>query len=196
MKGACRVQVIEKLLGELTPYENNPRNNDEAVPYVANSIREFGFKVPIVIDSDGVIIAGHTRYKAAHSLGMDTVPCIVADDLTPDQVRAFRIADNKVAEMAEWDENLLGLEISEVDLDMGDFGFDVVTDEDFGTDFELDDSDAPQGKTVSLFMTQEQFDYLTEAIEDVDRDSVVMAGGNENADKVCEVVRQWRELRI
>ena len=81
---------IERLkIGELKPYENNPRHNDEAVQYVANSIREFGFKVPIIIDKDNVIIAGHTRLKAAELLGLEEVPCIRADDLTEEQAKAF-----------------------------------------------------------------------------------------------------------
>lgn len=83
------MKVIEKQLSELIPYENNPRNNDEAVRYVAESIQEFGFKVPMVVDKDGVIVAGHTRYKAAQMLVLKKVPCIVADDLSEDQVRAF-----------------------------------------------------------------------------------------------------------
>ena len=97
------MQIIEKHLDEIHPYENNPRKNDSAVKYVAASIREFGFKVPIVIDAGGEIVAGHTRYKAAHELGLETVPCVVADNLTPQQIKAFRLADNKTAEMAGWD---------------------------------------------------------------------------------------------
>ena len=99
-------------LSELTPYENNPRKNENAVTAVAESIKQFGFKVPLVIDADGVIVAGHTRYKAAQMLKLDTVPCLIADDLTDDQVRAFRIADNKAAELAEWDFEKLDLEMS------------------------------------------------------------------------------------
>ena len=101
------MQIYDKPLGWLTPYENNPRNNDEAVEPVANSISEFGFKVPIVATSDGEIINGHTRWKAAKKLKLKTVPVIIADDLTEEQVRAFRLADNKVAEIARWDIELL-----------------------------------------------------------------------------------------
>lgn len=97
------MQIIEKRIEELFDYENNPRNNDAAVEKVAASIQEFGFKVPIVIDKDNVIIAGHTRRKAAERLGMQTVPCIIADDLNEAQVKAFRLADNKTSEFAEWD---------------------------------------------------------------------------------------------
>ena len=119
------MEIIEKKLTEITPYENNPRKNDDAVEYVANSIREFGWKVPIVIDRDGVIIAGHTRYKAAQKLGYETVPCIMADDLTPEQVKAYRLADNKVSELAGWDFEMLDAELEDIDLDMEAFGFDL-----------------------------------------------------------------------
>lgn len=101
------MNIIEKPINEVIPYEKNPRINDNAVPAVMKSIEEFGFKVPIVIDKNGTIVTGHTRLKAAKKLGMKTVPCIVADDLTPEQIRAFRLADNKVAEAAEWEQSLL-----------------------------------------------------------------------------------------
>lgn len=103
---------IETLpLDKITPYARNPRRNDHAVDAVAASIREFGFKVPLVIDAQGVIVTGHTRYKAAQKLGLTEAPCIRADDLTPEQVRAFRLADNKVGELADWDEDLLAGEL-------------------------------------------------------------------------------------
>ena len=118
------MQIIEKSIAEITPYEKNPRKNDEAVEYVANSIKEFGFKVPIVIDKNGVIVAGHTRYKAAQELGLEKLPCIIADDLTEEQVKAFRIADNKVGELAKWDFDLLNTELKDIaDLNMEEFGF-------------------------------------------------------------------------
>ena len=111
-------------LSDIKPYEKNPRKNNEAVKYVAESIKEFGFKVPIVIDKNNVIIAGHTRYKAAKRLKMKEVPTIIADDLTDEQVKAFRLADNKVAEKSEWDFDLLPLEINDiVNIDMGTFNF-------------------------------------------------------------------------
>lgn len=117
------MNIVEKKLSELKPYENNPRKNDEAVEYVANSIKEFGFKVPIVIDKDGVIVAGHTRYKAAKQLKLKTIPCIIADDLNEEQIKAFRLADNKTAELAGWDFPLLDMELAELNMDMEQFGF-------------------------------------------------------------------------
>ena len=142
-----KLKIVYKKVGELIPYENNPRINDGAVDYVANSIKEFGFKVPIVIDSDGVVVAGHTRLKACKKLGIDEVPCIVADDLTPEQVKAFRIADNKTAEKASWDDDLLSDELKDLidDFDMTDFGF---------GDFELN--------VLTEDMTPEPFDKEVE----------------------------------
>ena len=120
------MQITQVPINELTPYDKNPRINDAAVGPTAESIREFGFKVPIVIDKDGVIIAGHTRLKAAKKLGLERVPCIIADDLTPDQVKAFRLADNKVSELADWDFEMLDAEIADVqNIDMAAFGFDM-----------------------------------------------------------------------
>ena len=120
-------------ISEVRPYEKNPRKNEKAVKYVKESIRQFGFKVPIVIDSNRVIVCGHTRLLAAKSLGMTEVPCIMADDLTDEQVKAFRLADNKVGEFAEWDLDLLGDELDAIadasDIDMGDFGFDLSDEE-------------------------------------------------------------------
>ena len=123
------MQIINKKIDELKPYLNNPRFNDDAVEYVANSIKEFGFKVPIVIDKNNEIVAGHTRYKASQELGLDEVPCIVADDLTDEQIKAFRLADNKVSEKAEWNLELLEEELENIDLDMEQYGFDKVIEE-------------------------------------------------------------------
>ena len=107
------LQLIYKKLKDIKQYENNPRNNDEAIKYVAESIIEFGFKVPIVIDKEVVIVAGNTRWKAAKSLNIKEVPCIFVDDLSDQQIKAYRLADNKVAEFAEWDFNILNLELDE-----------------------------------------------------------------------------------
>ena len=136
------MQIIYKKLEELHPYKNNPRRNDKAVDAVANSIQEFGFKVPVVIDKSGEIIAGHTRYKAAKKLEMKQIPCIIADDLTEEQIRAFRIADNKVGEMAGWDFDLLDEELEKMSyIDMEKFGFfdSGVSDEDIEKFFEESD---------------------------------------------------------
>ena len=146
------MKIYEIGLSQLIEYENNPRNNDSAVEAVAASIREFGFKVPIVIDEDNVIIAGHTRLKAARLLGMETVPCIVADDLSPDQIKAFRLADNKVGELASWDFLKLEEELAALDaFDMKDFGFlnpDDVNIDNFFMDDEQGDKKEKEPKRI------------------------------------------------
>ena len=117
------MQIVELFTKELIPYSNNPRNNDSAVDAVAASIKEFGFKVPIIVDADNVIVAGHTRLKAALKLGLEKVPCIKADDLSPEQLKAFRLADNKVGELATWDFYKLEQELDALEMDMSAFGF-------------------------------------------------------------------------
>lgn len=116
-------KIVMMAPSDLVPYEKNPRLNDGAVDGVAASILAFGFRSPIIVDRDHVIIAGHTRLKAAVKLGLREVPVIVADDLTEEQVKAYRLADNKVAEAALWDFDLLDGELADIDLDMSDFGF-------------------------------------------------------------------------
>lgn len=108
------------------PYENNPRKNDDAVEKVANSIREFGWQQPIVVDGDGVVIVGHTRLKAAISMGLTEVPVTVAEGLTENQVQAYRLADNKTGELSDWDFDKLNQELEAIDwldCDMTEFGF-------------------------------------------------------------------------
>lgn len=141
---------------ELKPYGKNPRKNDEAVQYVAESIKQFGFKVPVVIDKDNVIVAGHTRWKAAKKLGISEVPCIVADDLTDEQIKAFRLADNKVAEKAEWDFDLLATELDDlIDFDMSVFGFEDMVEEEepevVEDDFEAELPEEPYVKVGDLY---------------------------------------------
>jgi chromosome partitioning protein parB / adenine-specific methyltransferase len=143
-------------LKNLKPYENNPRKNDDAVKYVAESIKEFGFKVPIVIDKNNVIVAGHTRYKAAKKLKMSEVPCIIADDLTDEQIKAFRLADNKVAEKAEWDFDLLNAELDDIiDLDMELFGFEDALQDDaeeaVEDEFEVELPPEPKSKLGDIY---------------------------------------------
>lgn len=135
-----KLNIVYKKVDDLIPYENNPRHNDEAVEYVANSIKEFGFKVPCIIDKDDVLVAGHTRVKACKKLGIKEVPCVVADDLTEDQIKAFRIADNKVGEIATWDMEKLGLELADIDIDMSAFGdFGIEEDESVDVDNKKDE---------------------------------------------------------
>lgn len=124
------MEIIYKNIKDLKPYEKNPRKNNEAVKYVAKSIEEFGFKVPVIIDKNNVIVCGHTRYKASKKLGYTEIPCIIADDLTEEQIKAFRLADNKVSEKAEWDFNLLTEELDDIfNIEMSDFGFEIDIEE-------------------------------------------------------------------
>lgn len=153
------MEIIYRPIDEICPYENNPRKNDSAVDAVAASIKEFGFKVPIIIDRNNEIVAGHTRLKAAKKLKIKEVPTIVADDLSPDQVKAFRLADNKVGELAEWDYSMLGIELDalfEADFDMGQFGFDVGVGEDdlaevVEDDFEAELPEEPKAKLGDIY---------------------------------------------
>lgn len=167
------MKIVEKNINELVMYENNPRKNDEAVKYVANSIKEFGFKVPVIIDKNNVIVAGHTRIKAAKELKIDKIPCIIADDLTDEQIKAFRLADNKVAEFAEWDEELLEKELDSIfNLDMEGLGFeeDYKNDDDFLIN---ENNEKGQEKIenilkigkIKVYMTDEEYNLITEELD-------------------------------
>lgn len=123
-------------IDDIKPYENNPRFNDNAVEYVKNSIKEFGFKVPMILDKDNKIVTGHTRYKASLELGLKEIPVIYADDLTEEQIKAFRIADNKVSEFADWDYELLDEELENIDIDMTEFGVENIEEIDLDKFFE------------------------------------------------------------
>ena len=129
-----RIEYVS--LEDIHPYPGNPRRNDQAVQAVANCISEFGFRSPIIVDADGTIIAGHTRYRAAQSLGFAAVPVVYATDLTPEQVNAYRLADNKTAELSEWDAKLLAMELDGLaGIDMEAFGFTAKDFECFAVDF-------------------------------------------------------------
>lgn len=158
------MQIIEKKIEELIPYENNPRKNENAIQFVANSIKEFGFKVPIVIDKNNTIVAGHTRLLASKKLGIEKVPCIIADDLNEEQIKAFRLADNKVSEFSEWNRELLKKELNELfeKYDMNEFGFPVQI-EDIETDiFPEQEISAELGEAnnyvVLEFMTETEWE--------------------------------------
>ena len=149
------MQIIEKNIKELIPYEKNPRKNDKSVDKVAQSIDQFGFRVPVVIDKDNVIVCGHTRYKAAQKLHLTSIPCVVADDLTEEQIKAYRLADNKVGEDSEWDMDLLNEELSDIlDIDMTDFGFDLSFDDDEEVkedEFEMQLPENPKAKLGDIY---------------------------------------------
>lgn len=147
------MELFNKKISEIRPYENNPRDNSKAIDAVAASIREFGFKVPIVIDKNGVIVAGHTRYEASKKLGLEEVPCVIADDLTDEQVKAFRLADNKTAELASWNPELLEVEMSGIEsIDMTEFGFiEPEKAEAVEDDFEIEPPEEPTAKRGEIW---------------------------------------------
>ena len=147
----------------LKEYENNPRHNEAAVDKVAASIKEFGFKVPIIMDQNNVIVAGHTRLKAARKLGLEKVPCIIADDLSPEQIKAFRLADNKVSEFATWDEEKLHTELMDlkvIDFDIESFGFDIKEINEPEENIESDFDEDEEINTESNFNYKEQYGVI------------------------------------
>ena len=143
------MEIVEIDINEIKPYEKNPRKNDDAVKYVKASIEEFGFKIPLVVDKNNTIVAGHTRYKAAVQIGMKKIPCIIADDLTEEQIKAFRIVDNKTSEFSSWDfpelENQLEGIIS---IDMKTFGFEEIESIDMNDFFTEKDEIKEKKKNV------------------------------------------------
>lgn len=166
-------QISYRKISEIYPYEKNPRNNDAAVDSVAKSIKDFGFRVPILIDKAGTIIAGHTRYKAAKQLGLDQVPCILVDDLSEAQIRAYRIADNKVSETSSWNDDVLRAEmeaLKALNVDLEQTGFSDMEiegilrdmqDADF-EDFFIEPVEKPKEKTPQEPAQQEEKSELEE----------------------------------
>ena len=159
-------------IDSIKPYENNPRHNEEAIPYVMNSIKEFGFKNPIIIDKNNVIIAGHTRLESAKRLGMKEVPIIHADDLTDEQVKAFRLADNKVSEKAEWNFELLDEELEDLDLDMSEFGFENIDVEEDFDEKDLEEEREKEKINVSIvFDKYEDFEKIKVELEEITKNA-------------------------
>ena len=190
-----RLEIVYVAIEKIKPYKNNPRNNKKAIDKVAKSIREYGFKVPCVLDSNFVLITGHTRYEAAKKIGMKKIPCIIADDLNTAKANAFRIADNKVAEYSTWDMEKLKEELSKIqleDIEFDEMGFDddfsleklgLMTMEE-GTDGDEDDevdekyshkTNIPQydiqGLNVKLSDCVDKLKYL-ELIEEIENSNV------------------------
>ena len=161
------MKIINVEIEKLQEYINNPRNNDKAIDVVVRSIQEFGFKVPIVVDKNFVIVCGHTRYKAAKQIGMCEVPCIVASDLTEEQVNAFRLVDNKTSELAGWNYNALDQELKELlecNVDLTEFGFNCWDDADIDELFneEKDTSDNKKEKEKKLIQCEHCGEWFEE----------------------------------
>lgn len=150
------ITIVPRKVSELVPYEKNPRKiPEEAINAVAESIKEFGFKNPILIDKNNVIIAGHTRRLASLKLGLEEVPCVVVDDLSPQQIKALRLADNKTNELAEWNIGELDLELADLlDMDMERFGFDI-------------DDDVEEKETKSIELN-EQWQIIIDCSDETD----------------------------
>lgn len=192
------MNILQLPLEEVHPYENNPRKNDNAVDAVATSIRQYGFLVPLVISADHEIITGHTRYKAAGRLGLPTVPCVIADELTDEQIKAFRLVDNKVGELAQWDVDLLPLELADIAQDLSVFGFESISEEEFGEEFTLDSGEKKPYQQISLTLHDKQAELIMACIDYVHtHEEVRETFGNENrkGNGVYEVVRQWAEQK-
>ena len=209
------MNIVKIKTEDLIPYVNNPRNNENAVDKVASSIAEFGFKNPIIIDKNNVVINGHTRLLASKKLGLKEVPVIKADDLTEAQVKAFRITDNKTSEYAEWNEELLKLELEQLEgmnfdlectgFDMDDIeqmlnlGFDYSEDE-FGEDFELPSGDKKpiQQRTFTLHDNQASLiDFVIDKARERYNDDEVETFGNtnKNGNLLYMVVKEWVEQK-
>ena len=196
------MKVANRNLAELTPYAGNAKKHDSTqIANVAESIKQFGFVQPIVIDRDGVIVIGHCRALAAEKLGMKEVPCVCVDDLTPEQVNALRIVDNKSNE-SPWDFDILPDELA--DLDFGDFDFDFSLEDEgedyspdeFGDNFTLPSGDKPEFCKMSFTFHQQQKELIEYAISIV-KDNVTETFGNTNGNgnALYEVVKQWAEQR-
>lgn len=193
-------KIVYIEIDRLKEYENNPRKNEAAVSAVAESIKNFNFQIPIVVDANNVIVAGHTRLKAARLLKIDKVPCIIADDLTPEQIKAFRLADNKTAEFAGWDFNKLEKELAELqrfEFDMSMFGFDEceINADDYGDEFSLPDGDKGEICQMTFTLHNEQAELIKYALSVVDDCAENFGNTNKNGNALYEVVRQWAEQR-
>lgn len=153
------IKLIRKKVNDLLPYENNPRHNDDAVDPVSESIVKYGYKVPIIIDGDGTVVTGHTRLKALQKLGIEEVDVILADDLSDEQVREFRLVDNKVSEFAKWDSVKLEEEMASLENSLEGFGFISLSDIDYDQFFEdVTEEKEKKKKTVVCPHCGEEFE--------------------------------------
>ena len=188
------VQLIIKKLKDIHPYPNNPRKNDGAVDAVAESIRQCGYVAPIIVDEDGIILAGHTRYKALKKLGHTDAEVIVKEGLTEGQKRKYRLLDNKTNELADWDFDLLadeldGLDFGDLDLDWG-----IISPNEFGEDFSLPDGEKSEFVTMSFTLHERQkelIEYSMQMVEPLE----TFGNTNKNGNALYEVVKEWAEQR-
>lgn len=190
------MNIIQKNIDEIVPYAKNAKKHDKTqIANVAESIKQYGFVQPVVIDRDGVIVIGHCRTLAAKKLGLKEVPCVCVDELTPEQVAALRLVDNKSNE-SDWDMDLLGEELGEIDLAAFDFdwgfGEEDYSPDDYDDSFSLPDGDKPEICQMTFTVHERQKELIEYAISLVKDDCAETFGNtNKNGNALYEVVRQW-----
>jgi site-specific DNA-methyltransferase (adenine-specific) len=162
-----REKIVYKKVEDLKLNPKNPRKNDEAVHIVAKSIEKYGFKNPLIIDENNVVWCGNTRLKASRTLRLEEVPCIVASDLTEEQIRELALIDNKSSEIAEWDFELLGDELAELDLIDFELDWSIVQDDGYGTDFELPSGDKGNIQQITFTLSNLQAELVKELIDEI-----------------------------
>lgn len=192
------MELIEMKLENIHPYERNPRKNDGAVSSVAESIKQCGYVAPIIVDEDHVILAGHTRLKALKKLGYKTAPVVIKEGLTDEQKRKYRILDNKTGELAEWDDDLLKIEL--IDLDFGDLDLDFgginYSPENYEEEFSLPNGEKSEICQMTFTLHNEQANLIKYAIENVKNNVHETFGNtNSNGNALYEVVFQWVEQK-
>lgn len=192
--GGIHVDIKNIPLTDIAPYDKNAKKHDNRqINNVAESIKQYGFVQPIVIDRDGVIVIGHCRALAAKKLGMEEVPCVCVDDLTPEQVNALRLVDNKSAEDgASWDLDLLAEELPELDLSAFDFDWGIENEDVYGTDFSLPDGGKSEICQMTFTLHEQQKELIEYAMACVENEITETFGNaNKNGNALYEVIRQW-----
>ena len=185
---------------EVIPYAKNAKKHDKAqISNVAESIRQYGFVQPVVIDKDGVIVIGHCRVLAAKRLGMESVPCVCVDELTPEQVNALRLVDNKSNESA-WDMDLLSLELPELDLSAFDFNWGIISPDDYDDKFELKDGDRQPVQNMTFTLSDTEAEMIKQAIAEMKGTEKFKAylnpeNANGNGNALFLVVEEWHRQR-
>lgn len=193
MIGSKEIKIVP--IDLVIPYEENPRLNDKAVEYVKNSIKQFKFAQPIAVDKDGVIIAGHTRYRASKELGLESVPVVVLDYLTDEEVKAYRLADNKVAEFADWDFEKLNLELDsllDTEISMEDFGFAFNTELEFEDEEEQEASEMIQ---IKFSLAPEQAEIMEGVFQLLEPNSKTYGNEDQLGNKFFSLAEQWAKMK-
>ena len=190
------MEITKRRLADIVPYAANAKKHDKRqINNVAESIKQYGFVQPIVIDRDGVIVIGHCRALAAKKLGMEEVPCVCVDDLTPEQVNALRLVDNKSNE-SNWDFDLLAEELPGLDLSAFDFDWGIENEDEYGTDFSLPDGDKSEICQMTFTLHEQQKELIEYAMACVeDEITETFGNANKNGNALYAVIRQWAAQR-